>query len=73
MAATPPTVRHARKLAKDLGLDGVIVIGIAGSGVAGASYGSTKRRCRILGRLLDHFMDSPHEGWRELGDAANDA
>ena len=55
-------VRLARKLAKQHGLQGVIVIAIGDGLYSAASYGSTKAQCAELGRMLDRISDDIESG-----------
>ena len=53
-----PTIRTARAICKQGGLQGVIVIGIDETGVVGgASYGATVRQCKQLAPWLDDLID----------------
>jgi hypothetical protein len=53
-----PTVRMARHLARQLGLDGVVIVGIAGGQVGSASYGSTVAQCRQLAPIVDRLVEA---------------
>lgn len=53
-----PTIRTARAICKQGGLQGVIVIGIDERGVVGgASYGATVRQCKQLAPWLESIID----------------
>lgn len=58
-----PTIRTARAICKQGGLQGVIVIGIDEKGViGGASYGATVRQCKQLAPWLEHIIDAAGYG-----------
>ncbi len=58
MTAKLPTLREVRASAKARGLPGLIVVGFDGEGFKVVSYGSTRAKCAVLGRLADHIADS---------------
>lgn len=59
-------VRHAEKLAKELRVDGVIIIAFPIADrpreCAGVSYGETKAKCRQIGKILDEIYDALGDG-----------
>jgi hypothetical protein len=61
MAYTDLKISHAEKLAKELLVDGVIIIAfpIVGSPKyhKGVSYGATTAKCAELGKVLDRLCD----------------
>jgi len=46
-------IDHARKLGKELGAEGVIIIVLEEKKYAGASWGKTKDQCDIMKGLLN--------------------
>ena len=53
-----PSVALARRLAKQRGLDGMVIIGFAAGEFSVASYGSTLRQCHELGKLVDFIVNA---------------
>jgi hypothetical protein len=53
-----PSVALARRLAKQRGLDGLVIIGFAEGEFCLASYGGTLRQCHELGGLVDFITEA---------------
>ena len=51
------TVESAKKIAKEYGLDGIIILGFKGEEIFGASYGRDKRRCGDMGNLMEEIFE----------------
>ena len=53
-----PSVALARRLAKQRGLNGLVMIGFANGMFSCASYGGTLRQCHELGKLVDFIVNA---------------
>jgi hypothetical protein len=56
--ASFPTVRLARQVARQYGLEGVVIVGIVNGHAGAASYGSTVEQCRALTPVVDHLIEA---------------
>lgn len=57
MSITPPTFQDAKQIAKQLGVDGVIIVAINGDKFASAGYGQGKAQNEVK-RIIDLLADS---------------
>lgn len=53
-----PTIESAKKMAKDIGADGLIILAfdLKLETIAAASYGSDRKKCDVVGKWLDRIF-----------------
>ena len=68
--ATPIKVPidKAKKLAKDIGAEAVVVVAFRGDSFATTSYGKDRETCQAFSRVADHIHDDIAHGVIEIPD-----
>ncbi len=56
------SVADAKKIAKRINADAVVVIAFIGDTAHGASYGANRKKCEATGEWLDHLLDDMGDG-----------
>jgi hypothetical protein len=57
-----PTVRQTHAICDSLNARAVIILAFSEDGIAGASYGETKRECQQVGYTLDNIVEALEGG-----------